>query len=310
MTPILLLLLFSSRVIELKEVITSANPYDSRVQEDGSIIITTNKELFHFDRTGALILHLKDTGYGPAALEKVGSAVFSGGLYYILDPTNFNIGIFDRKGQFLNKQITTGTQLQVTAGELYITDRRALIPERTEFNALARITLEEKNQLKTHKPFFPVSELTEKLSFHYTRHYIAKFNGDYFVMETISNDLAKLSPALAPVARVKVNLPEYVPPKCCYPEKGFEEIKKYVSSQSYILLMAQIGTQLAIAYTVPSAKDIPVLDLRVQCVDGAGKPTMPVLVNQGFFIGGFKDELYFLETTLGPKSRVMVWSKK
>ncbi len=307
MTPILLLMLFSSRVIELKEVITSANAYDSRVQEDGSIIIATNKEIYHFDRTGNKILHLRDSGFGPAAIEKVGNAVFTGGLYYILDPTNFNISIFDRKGQFLNKQISTGSQLQVAAGELYITDRRAFIPERTEFNALARITLENNHQLKTHKTFSPVSELTEKLAFQYKRHYIAKLKGNYFVMETISNDLTQLSPSHTPISRVKVNLPEYVAPKCCYPGKDFEEIKKYISGQSYVLLMVQVGNQLAISYTVPNPKDFPNLKLRVQCVDATGAPTLNILEDNGFFIGGYKDELYFLEKKLGPVNKIIVW---
>lgn len=309
MVNLLCFLIMGTRLIYLNAEALSTAPWYSRVQADGSFLICSEKKVTHFDRDGQLIRVLEGRGRGPEALEKVTNVVFDGDHYYVSDKANLSVTLYDQQGRFQNKQTLYCWNLLTANRQLFMVDLRALHPAREQPYALVRLTLDNNLNLAEHERFYPTSKLAQDLDFAFKFHTIAFVNGNYYVMDELSNVLTQFSPTFKKIKTLRAPLPGYVPPACCPPTGGYEQSRTYLYSHSYIHHIAPLGQNIAISYSIPNPDNLYQTRRRVQIVSPEGKAIGPPLDQMGTFIGSYQQELFFIQEGDEFISELTAWSR-
>lgn len=303
----LLCLVMGTRLISLdSEDMKIAVTY-SRQQTDGSILLCNDRKIFHIDKKGRLIRVLDGAGHGPEQFSISGGAVFDGTHYYILG--RFELSIYSRNGEFRNKRVLMARWLLSTPSDLFMVDIRAFSVSREDDRSLVRLTVEKDLTVKEHERFGKTRKLIEDLKFNFKNHFILKTDQHYYVMDEVSNEITQFSSTFQRLSSVKAILPGYTPPKCCFPVGSAEEKKRFLLSQSYICLMTQFESGLAISYSLANENDQKVVPARVQIVDAAGKPVHPYLEGLGTLVGSHNNELYFINEDDNFARKLVIWSK-
>lgn len=266
----------------------------SSVQADGSLILLSKYEAFHFDKEGRLLLSFGGRGDGPGEFQRIVGVVWTGDKYIALDGRRTDATILNSKGEYLGRNRFMGYGIKQVGDKLFASNYQPILSNQKDGNPLCEVQLSKQNELNFADSCF--HEIRKEIfDFHlnFKKFFLTKDKSRYYVMDEFRRDVTVLNENYQKVGQLGLEIYGYVEPKDPWPrDTPRKQYMRNMYASSWVRMFEKIKGGFFVSLWMPVQDDADSNQVSNQLVNDDGTSRVTDLTLVGMSIGVHENVIY------------------
>ena len=264
-------------------------PTSARLARDGSIVIATAHQVWHFNEDGSLMNRFGRNGQGPNEYQFITSVLWDGSRYWVGDGNTLTTSEIDGRGDFVKKHSYYHYFLYRLGNETFALNAGIRF-QKKERPAMI-VPVDFRTGKASGRGFHQLSQEVVDLKYNFTDHFVEADTRHFYVLDQLVPKVKVYDRgSQKQTAEIDLKLPGFVHA----PHQFIKDPRKisrrtwrtWWASFSKFTGMAKLDSGFVVAYEVGDPDDEAETQLALCKLDEAGRNPVSIQLPQAYFLGG------------------------